>query len=96
MADTQKRFEKAEKYLQKERPGDALEEYLGILEEIGYRGYICYELCHQLPVVNGETVGMEFANKNAQLAAEFMREIIRSEYAAKTPTAEKPELIGLA
>ena len=33
MADTQKRLEKAEKYLQKERPEDALEEYLGILED---------------------------------------------------------------
>jgi len=39
-----------------------------------------YELCHQLPVVNGETVGIEFAHKNARLAAEFMREIIKPEY----------------
>jgi len=30
--------------------------------------YTSYELCHQLPVVNGETVGIEFAHKNAQLA----------------------------
>src|SRR3954468_6169390 len=33
MADTQKRLEKAEKYLQKGKPADALEEYLGILED---------------------------------------------------------------
>src|SRR6185312_7467745 len=33
MADTQKRLEKAEKYLQKGKPEDALEEYLGILED---------------------------------------------------------------
>lgn len=33
MADIQKRLEKAEKYLQKEKPEDALEEYLGILED---------------------------------------------------------------
>jgi len=51
------------------------------MRDIGYHGYISYELCHQLPVVNGETVGIEFAHKNAQLAAEFMRDIIRSEYA---------------
>jgi hypothetical protein len=31
-------------------------------------------------VVNGETVGIEFAHKNARLAAEFMREIIKAEY----------------
>src|SRR3954471_21631399 len=33
MADIQKRLEKAEKYLQKGKPQDALEEYLGILED---------------------------------------------------------------
>src|SRR5204863_5168935 len=53
------------------------------MHEIDYRGYFSYELCHQLPVVNGETVGIEFAHKNAQLAAEFMREIIKAEYANK-------------
>jgi sugar phosphate isomerase/epimerase len=53
------------------------------MREIGYEGYTSYELCHQLPVVNGETVGIEFAHKNAQLAAEFMREIIKAEYAKK-------------
>jgi hypothetical protein len=46
------------------------------MKEIGYRGYIGYELCHVLPVVNGQTVGIEFAEKNAQLAAEFMRGLI--------------------
>jgi len=60
--------------------------------EIGYRGYISYELCHQLPVVNGETVGIEFAHKNAQLAVEFMRQIIRTEYGAKPakPASTQP------
>src|SRR6478736_1884263 len=33
MADTQKRLEKAEKYLQKGKTEDALEEYLAILED---------------------------------------------------------------
>jgi len=49
------------------------------MREIGYQGYTSYELCHQLPVVNGETVGIDFAHKNAQLAAEFMREIVKAE-----------------
>ena len=31
-----------------------------------------------MPLVNGETVGIEFAHKDAQLAVEFMREIIRT------------------
>ena len=48
------------------------------MQEIGYEGYTSYELCHQLPVENGQTVGIEFADRNAQLAAEFMRDILKS------------------
>ncbi len=48
------------------------------MREIGYEGYLSYELCHQLPLVDGQTVGIEFADQNAQLAAEFMREILGS------------------
>jgi sugar phosphate isomerase/epimerase len=61
------------------------------MREISYTGYISYELCHQLPVVNGETVGVEFAHKNAQLAVEFMRQIIRDEYANKSATTARSE-----
>lgn len=50
--------------------------FIQAMHEIGYSGYMSYELCHPLPVVNGQTVGIEFADKNAQLAAEFMRGII--------------------
>jgi hypothetical protein len=39
---------------------------------------VSYELCHQLPVVDGQTVGIEFAHQNAQLAAEFMRDLLKS------------------
>lgn len=52
--------------------------FVRAMREIGYRGYIGYELCHTLPAVNGETVGIEYAEKNAQLAAEFMRGLIGS------------------
>ncbi|MHC4727963.1 MAG: sugar phosphate isomerase/epimerase family protein [Planctomycetota bacterium] len=50
--------------------------FIRAMHEIGYSGYLSYELCHPLPKVNGQTVGLEFAEKNAQLAAEFMRGII--------------------
>ena len=43
------------------------------MQEIGYNGYIGYELCHPIPDVNGEPVGIEFADLNARLAAEYMR-----------------------
>jgi sugar phosphate isomerase/epimerase len=49
-------------------------DFIRSMSEIGYEGYLGYELCHQLPVIDGQTVGIEFADQNAQLAAEFMRE----------------------
>jgi len=52
-----------------------LGEMLGLLD-IGYRGYAGFELCHPLPVVDGRTVGLDFVDKNAQLAAEYMRGIL--------------------
>jgi len=52
-----------------------LGEMLGLLD-IGYKGYAGFELCHPLPVVDGRTVGVEFVDNNAQLAAEYMRGIL--------------------
>jgi len=49
----------------------ALAEMLGLFD-IGYKGWAGFELCHPLPVVNGQTVGLDFVDKNAQLAAEYM------------------------
>ncbi|MGA2658149.1 MAG: hypothetical protein ABSH34_11600 [Verrucomicrobiota bacterium] len=48
------------------------------MKAIGYEGPIGVELCHPLPVVNGQTVGLEFADGNAQLAAEYMPGLIRA------------------
>jgi len=53
--------------------------FVRAMREIGYKGYLGYELCHPLPVVKGQTVGIEYAEKNAQLAAEFMRGLIASQ-----------------
>jgi sugar phosphate isomerase/epimerase len=47
------------------------------MQDIGYDGYTGYELCHPLPMVNGQTVGIEFADLNAELAAEYMRAVIK-------------------
>lgn len=55
---------------------DFYKDFVKAMHETGYKGYMSYELCHALPVVNGQTVGIEFAEKNAALAAEFMRGII--------------------
>jgi sugar phosphate isomerase/epimerase len=54
-------------------------DFVRAMNDIGYDGYIGYELCHQLPVVSGQTVGIEYADQNAKLAAEFMRNLIEAE-----------------
>jgi sugar phosphate isomerase/epimerase len=54
-------------------------DFVRAMIEIGYEGYLSYELCHQLPVVNGQTVDIGYAHHNAQLAAEFMSELIDAE-----------------
>jgi sugar phosphate isomerase/epimerase len=46
------------------------------LLEIGYKGYLGFELCHPLPVVDGQLVGLDFADKNARLAAVSLRNTI--------------------
>jgi len=53
-------------------------DFVDAMRGIGYEGYLSYELCHQLPVVDGNTVGIEFAHENAKLAAEFMRQLFNS------------------
>jgi len=53
--------------------------FVEAMKEIGYKGYIGYELCHTLPVVNGETVGLEFADQCAEGAAIYMRELIKGQ-----------------
>jgi len=56
---------------------DFYEPFIRAMHDIGYSGYMSYELCHPLPVVDGQTVGIEYADKNAQLACEFMQHTIQ-------------------
>jgi sugar phosphate isomerase/epimerase len=57
---------------------DYYAEFTAGMQDIGYTGYTGYELCHPLPPIDGQPVGLEFADKNAQLAAEYMRAVIAS------------------
>jgi len=56
---------------------DAFPPFIREMKQVGYNGYMGYELCHPLPIVDGQTVGVEFAEKNAKLAAEFMRGLLK-------------------
>jgi sugar phosphate isomerase/epimerase len=55
--------------------------FVEAMREIGYSGYIGYELCHPLPVINGQTVGLDYAEKNARLACRYMRGLIQQSHA---------------
>jgi len=57
-------------------------DFVRAMGEIGYEGYMSYELCHPLPVKNGQTVDIAYAHENAQLAAAFMRDLFESELIA--------------
>jgi sugar phosphate isomerase/epimerase len=52
--------------------------FVQAMHEIGYKGYLGYELCHELPKVNGQTVGIEFADQCAEAAAAYMRGLIKT------------------
>ncbi len=52
--------------------------FVKAMHEIGYQGYLGYELCHSLPKVNGRTVGIEFADQCAEAAAAYMRGLIKT------------------
>jgi len=65
-------------------PENYYAEFVQGMRDIGYEGYIGYELCHSLPPVSGEPAGIELADTNAQLAAEYMRALVA---ASKTVAA---------
>jgi sugar phosphate isomerase/epimerase len=46
------------------------------LIDIGYRGYLGFEFCHPVPMVNGQPAGIEYIDKNAKLAAQYMKDTI--------------------
>ena len=50
--------------------------FVKAMEDIGYEGYYSYELCHPLPVVNGEKVGIDFVETCAGLACKLMKGLV--------------------
>ncbi|HEY6467621.1 MAG TPA: sugar phosphate isomerase/epimerase family protein [Candidatus Acidoferrales bacterium] len=57
-------------------PGEKCEPEVRALVQMGYRGYVGYELCHTLPQVEGRAPGIDFVDKNARLALRYMRNLI--------------------
>ena len=57
------------------------------LLDIGYKGYLGFEFCHPVPVVDGHPVGVEHIDKNARLAAQYLRETIAEAKRARAGAA---------
>lgn len=76
IVDTQDHSDHGEKE-EEQRAEKYLPDFVKNMNEIGYDGYYSYELCHPLPLVNGEKVGIDFVEKNAKLACEMMKRFLR-------------------
>ena len=62
--------------------------FVQALLEAGYRGSMGYELCSPLPVLDGNTVGIEFVDECSRLALEFMRATIAEAKRAAMASSE--------
>ena len=61
----------------KVKGADYYPRFIRAMHEIGFSGFLGYELCHPLPVENGQTVGIEYAERKAREAVEFMKGLIK-------------------
>ncbi len=64
-------------------PENIYADFTAGMRAIGYEGYTGFELCHPLRKINGAPARIDFADKNARLAAQFMRQIFAEVEAAK-------------
>jgi sugar phosphate isomerase/epimerase len=64
--------------------------FIQALLATGYRGFIGYELCSPLPLVDGLTVGLDYVDRCVELALEFMRETIAEARRALVTSARPP------
>jgi len=51
--------------------------FIGLMREIGYDGYFCFELCHPLLNAKHEREGLAFVDEQVKLAREFMADQIK-------------------
>lgn len=58
------------------RPLTNYRAFVCALHEIGYNGYLCYELCHPVLDARHEPAGIDYVDEQAQLALEYMRKLL--------------------
>lgn len=60
------------------RPLPDYANYLKLMNEIGYEGYFCYELCHPVLSDAHELLGIAYVDQQVELAQEFMGTLIEA------------------
>ena len=61
---------------EEQKAGQYLPSFVKAMNDIGYEGYYSYELCHPLPIVNGEKVGIDYVEDCARLACKMMKGLV--------------------
>jgi sugar phosphate isomerase/epimerase len=51
--------------------------FIKAMNSIGYDGWYSYELCHPLPVVKGQRVGIDFVEESARNACTLMKTLLK-------------------
>jgi sugar phosphate isomerase/epimerase len=59
------------------RPLPDYANYIQLMQEIGYDGYFCYELCHPVLSPAHEPLGLDYVDEQARLAQEYMSTLIQ-------------------
>ena len=59
-------------------PENIYPDFIDAMNSIGYSGYYSYELCHPLPVKDGERVGIDYAEYCARNACEMMKGLLKN------------------
>ena len=58
------------------RPLPDYASFIRLMDEIGYDGYFCYELCHPVLSKAHEPLGLDYVDQQARLAQEYMSTLI--------------------
>jgi sugar phosphate isomerase/epimerase len=65
------------KRLSLDRPSPDYAGFVRLMQEIGYDGYFCYELCHPVLSETHEPLGLDYVDEQARLAQEYMSTLIQ-------------------
>jgi sugar phosphate isomerase/epimerase len=62
-----------------DRPLYDYEHFLGLMREIGYNGYLSFELCHPVLDENHEPLGIEAVDEQVKLAREYLSGLLKQD-----------------